>query len=176
MAALSSARAVLRVLARTSSSCPRRAWTESNSVWRACTFSELQGKKKIKKQHFIKKQVLPVSVVETERKDFKDQGAASIPAILVHQILVQSLLWPQGVIQSTVLRQQLLQLTLKCIKRQGQLPKPKISLAEFKNCSSDDTKPTWWSGLPFESPPSDCSWARDNRKADSSFCRRWHKE
>lgn len=50
MAALSSARAVLRALARTSSSCPRRAWTESNSVWRACTFSELQSTKKKKKK------------------------------------------------------------------------------------------------------------------------------
>lgn len=46
LAALSSARVMLRVLARTSSSCPRSAWTESSSVWRAWIFPELRERRK----------------------------------------------------------------------------------------------------------------------------------
>lgn len=55
LAALSSSRAVLRVRDRTSSSCLRSAWTESNSMWRAWIFSELlQNQKDQNKMVFLK--------------------------------------------------------------------------------------------------------------------------
>lgn len=86
---------MLRVLDRTSSSCVRRAWTVSSSVWRAWILSELEDRKifysKTRKTLDKNKELLNAKGLKKKLYGVWKPGTDFLPVtpvLSLHQILV----------------------------------------------------------------------------------------
>lgn len=180
LAALSSSRAVLRVRDRTSSSCLRSAWTESNSMWRAWIFSELlQNQKDQNKMVFLKKRKKKGQKKKLCRNPECHKTCVEFPYLSLLWMWVRfwynlfsalkasfSLLYSDTSCSSTCW------ITVAGRVKKG--VKWLFPVYMSKHCLSDSkwsNNHTLWSVLSFVASP-DCWWAKDERRAEISFCRK----